>query len=1161
MKKVNKIVSVLLSASMVMSMSLTANAATTDPTQSQREKDNAALARRVAAQGMVLLEQNADNVLPIGGSSKPVALFGNGAIRTVRGGTGSGDPFNGGLSGGGDPLVNQSERYHVNIYDTFVREGYDVTTGDFLENFAVGYDEELQKSATNPMATFAYPEMQLTEDFVKESAEKTDTAIYVIARNAGEGADRSKTTKTATVNGVQYEVGDYELSQQERENLELVGKNFDKVAVVLNVGGTIDTKFFDEIEGLDTLLLMGQAGQEAGDALYDVVTGAVTPSGKLTTTWAENYSDYPASETFANNDGNIKKETYEEGIYVGYRYFDTFGITPRYEFGYGLSYTDFDMKVRSVDADIDSVTVEVEVTNTGDTYSGKEVVQVYYSAPDSAAAEKAYQELAGFEKTDELAPGQSQILTISYNTKDMAYYNEAKASYMLDKGDYVIRVGNSSRNTEVAGVVSLDADTVTEILSNQMHLPEEENLTEWSKEGETPYTYAGEAQEIADAPVFTLKSADFPAAPNNASAYDDETVNTYTTDPNAQKTQDYENIVQVADKSGSTLLDVYNGKVSMEEYVAQMSLEELADINCGSGWGVANENAPIVGSNSDTIPGAAGETTNKYFVKYGLPAIVVADGPGGIRVKQEYEATNVTTGEAETYYQYCTAWPVSVLRAQTWDVELLYEVGKAYAAELEEMGITIVLGPSLNIHRDPLCGRNFEYYSEDPIISGFMASAVTMGVQSVPGVGACLKHYAANNQESNRNAVDTIVSERVLREIYLKGFEIAVKASQPMSIMTSYNLINGVPAADDYDLCTDLPRGEWGFKGLIMTDWNGGSSTPAISMHGGNDLIMPGGPTRATNIVGGVVDVTPEFDERGQVALKEEPIMGTWTQTVASWGEFTIAADGDKEAAAQLGEGYTASVDEDGSILVNGEPIYRTYKSSWGGPGTFSDPVTTEFASVSEDGKLITYRGTYPENFITLGDVQKSAINNLKIIEQSIAMRAFYKDEDIQLVPYSSQFELAQYNMNTRSEPFTWRTITVEADEGASVNLDSTTAMPGQTVDFTVSVSDSAKEIQQVAVVSAQAGTQVLSAAEGAYSFTMPDEDVVLKVSLKDAESQNPGGDTSEPGTSEPGSSSGGSNPDKDSPFTGDSLPLMVLVVLVAMGAVTVLTVRKKRVR
>ena len=1019
MKKATRsILSTVLAVSMAATACPVSFAATTSNEVTAREKANAALAREAAAQGMVLLE-NKNNSLPI--KTKKLALFGGGAVRTVRGGTGSGDPFNGGLSGGGDVNVNQSERYNINIYNSFKKAGYDITTASILEKYAEGYDVENAKAASNPMATFAYPELTFTDEELAASAKDTNTAVYVISRNAGEGADRGM-TKKVTVNEVEYELGDYELSDVEKENLKKVASTFENTIVVLNVGGVIDTKFFEETEGLDSLLLMGQGGQEGGNALLDVVTGAVTPSGKLTDTWAENYSDYPASATFAKADGESMKEWYKEGIYVGYRYFDTFGIKPAYEFGYGLSYTNFDINVKNVSVNEDKVTVKAEVTNTGKTYSGKEVVQVYFSAPDSKDAEKEYQQLAAYGKTDELAPGESQVLTLTYDTDEMAYYSEEKASYILDPGTYYVRVGDSSRNTKVAAAIKLNQSAVTEVLSNQMEVPESENLTEWSKAGKTPYTYATEQQEMAEAPVFTLDASKVKTE-NNVSEYKDEKVTTYTTDPDYKAVQNYEKVEVVTDKKGATLKDVVDNKVTMGEFVAQMSLEELAKLNCGSGWGVANENAPIVGSNSATVPGAAGETLT--YDQYGIPSIVLADGPGGIRVKQKYEAKNVETGETATYYQYCTAWPVDFVLAQSWDTDLLKRIGEAFGKELEEMNITILLGPSLNIHRDPLCGRNFEYFSEDPVISGTMASAITLGVQEEPGVGACLKHFSANNQETDRSGTDSIVSERALREIYLKGFEIAVKESKPMSIMTSYNQINGVPAADSYDMNTNIARGEWGFEGLIMTDWNGGVSHPSTSMHAGNDLIMPGGASKANEIIIGAEDVKPTFEANGQIGLKDE-LMYMFSYKSAAWGDFEVSADGTQTAEAKLGDDYTASVGEDGKILVNGQEIYREYQANvWAGTGNYKTPVTTDVASVSEDGKTIVYKGTYKENNnICLGDVQKSAINNLNIIMNSNMMQRRY---GVEVKDYST----ALGNLKA------YQSVTKDSVQKASANVES----------------------------------------------------------------------------------------------------------------------------
>lgn len=997
-KTAGRIMAAVLSVSMAAAPCQTILAASTSNEVTDRERRNAGIAGNAAAQSMVLLE-NKNQVLPLKETQKKIALFGGGAARTVRGGTGSGDPFNGGLSGGGDVNVNQSDRYHINIFTAFQDAGYQITTSDLLNDYAAAYDAENSQTASNPMATFAYPDMEFSNEQLEAAREGTDTAIYVISRNAGEGADRGMSSVKQLSDGSEHEIGDYQLSALEKENLKRVAAAFDRTIVVLNVGGVIDTSFFRETEGLDALLLMGQCGQEGGDALVDVLSGAVTPSGKLTSTWAKQYSDYPASETFSGNDGNVDKEVYEEGIYVGYRYFDTFGIEPAYEFGYGESYTDFETEVKKVEADENRITVEAEVTNTGDTYSGKEVVQVYFSAPDTSC-EKEYQELAAFGKTGELKPGESQTITLSYEVNDMAYYNEAKSAWVLDQGTYYIRVGNSSRDTKVAAAVEVNQSKITEQLSSQLQVSEEDAFTEWSREGKTAFTYPEEKAQMSAAPVFRLDSAKIQTV-QSASEYENEEVTTYTTDPDYQTEQPYEKAEIVEDKSGSTLKDVADGTVSMEEFVAQMSLEELAKLNCGGGWGVANENTPIVGSNSSTIPGAAGETA--VFEEYGIPGIVLADGPGGIRVKQEYEATNVETGEKDMYYQYCTAWPVGYVLAQSWDTELVKQVGEAFGVEAEELGITLLLGPALNIHRDPLCGRNFEYFSEDPVVSGLMASAMTKGMQSVPGIGACLKHFAANNQENNRNAEDSIVSERTLREIYLKGFEMAVKESQPMSIMTSYNLINGVPAADSYDLNTNIARGEWGFEGLIMTDWNGGSSSPDKSMHAGNDMIMPGGATRVNTIIKGTIDYAPVFDEKGQIGLDDEMLI-MFTYKTAAWRDFQVSAEGTDTVEARLGEGYTARTDENGNILVNGETIYREYEGNpWTGTGAYKTPVTVDVASVSEDGKTITYKGTFADNnIISLGDVQKSAMNNLKIIMKSKDMERLYGTKAL---PYTAQFD------------------------------------------------------------------------------------------------------------------------------------------------------------
>ena len=832
MKKTYKrVLATSMSAALAMTSMVPAFAKTTDGSISAREEKNAELSMNLATQGMVLLENN-NNVLPMA-SSGNVALFGGGAVKTVKGGTGSGD-------------VNQ--RSVTSVWDGFKNAGYNVTSESWLNEFEAYYDEETGGSSGGLWGSPKVEDTLISDAQIEEAKQDgTTTAVYVIARNSGEFADRLDAE------------GDYQLWGNEEENLKKVAANFDNVIVVLNIGGIIDTKFFHEIEGLDSLLLMSQAGMRGGDAVVKVLNGEVTPSGKLTDTWAVNYEDYSSSEGFGANDENVTQEDYTDDIYVGYRYFDTFNVTPAYEFGYGLSYTDFNIDVKDVTVDEENVTVDVKVTNVGKQYSGKEVVEVYFSAPDGAL-EKPYQELATYGKTDTLAPGESQELTLSYATTEMSSYYEDYASYIMEDGDYVVRVGNSSRNTSVAAVIGLDSNVFTEQLSNQM--VQDEEIDTLSNEGATPYTYEGEAEEIAKAERFEL-DANAIETVNNASEYDDESVISYvyegsdytvvdqeanpryTKAPSGNNTtpsqliEPYEETIQYVEKTkeNPTLLDVYQGTVTMEELLASLSVEEMSYIVEGLGWGGGSE--PVVGAQANSVKGAAGETTSRYYETRAIPNTVLADGPAGIRITQSY------TENGTTYYQYCTAFPIGTLIAQSWDKDVAKQFGEAIGEEMLEMGVTMWLAPGMNIHRNPLCGRNFEYYSEDPLVAGVTAASTTLGVQSNEGIGVTLKHYAANNQEDNRNAVNNTITERALREIYLKGFEIAVKTANPMAIMTSYNLNNSMPAADDYDLCTDIPRGEWGFNGLVMTDWGGGQSTPVNSMHAGNDLIMPGGSSKS----------------------------------------------------------------------------------------------------------------------------------------------------------------------------------------------------------------------------------------------------------------------------------------------------------------------------
>jgi len=816
---------------------------------SQREKEHMREVRGLAGECMTLLEN--DGTLPLKSTGK-IALYGNGARRTVKGGTGSG---------------NVNSRSVATVEDGLEDAGFTVTTKEWLdlydqaaEETQKNYQERIRKIAEETQkpvfaVMFSHqleeaPIPAVTKEMIARS--DTDTAIYVLARNSGEGCDRHNTE------------GDYLLSETELDAIRTVAAGYKNTVVILNVANIIDTTPLKETEGIGALLLGGQAGNIGGYAVADVLLGKTLPSGKLTDTWAGEYRDYPSSATFSHNNGNVNDEYYEEGIFVGYRYFDTFNITPNYCFGYGKGYTDFSVETLKVQANEQEIRVKVRVTNTGDVYAGREVVQVYYSAPEGAL-EKPYQELAGFAKTKKLAPKESQELTICYKTASMASYSMEKAAWVLEKGTYYIRVGNSSRNTRVAAALQLDQDAVTVSLKNLF--PDTESLNELRKGGALPYGYPGEEEEKASAQVFLLK----------ASEVEKEEV-LYSKEPE-----------EFPEYTGSrlTMEEVKRGKASLKDLVSQLTVEEMAQVCKGASRASMGEDVSgVVGNASLAAPGAAGETVAILEKERGIRSMVLADGPAGLRLTAHFAVapdgkqvslTDPLTGKdlegvtapegAREYYQYCTAIPVAALLSQSWDMELIEKCGEIVGREMEEFHVSLWLAPGMNIHRNPLCGRNFEYYSEDPLISGMCAAATTRGVQSHAGAGTTIKHYAANNMEDNRLFVNEHISERAIREIYLKGFEIAVKTSQPMSIMSSYNLLNGLHTAGNYDLLTAAARDEWKFAGLIMTDWgtsedmtkvfNFGElkysyTDPAACVNAGNDLQMPGSEKISERIVEGV---------------------------------------------------------------------------------------------------------------------------------------------------------------------------------------------------------------------------------------------------------------------------------------------------------------------
>lgn len=803
------------------------------PEITDREGKHTQFARNLAGECIVLLEN--DGVLPLKNAER-VALYGIGARHTVKGGTGSGDVYT---------------RSTSTIEQGFQEAGIDVLTSNWLDR----YDKKREKSFAEYLKLVPqiadeqklldiavglyYPPKETPPlPILPEDIKDADAAVYVISRRSGEGADRF------------IKKGDYFLFDEEKENLITLAKTYKNLIVLLNIGGVMDLTELKQIHGINAILLMGQLGNTGGDVVVDTLTGKITPSGKLTDTWAARYEDYPSAETFSHNNGNVADEYYTEGIYVGYRYFDTKKIAPLYCFGYGKSYTDFTMGIKGVSRLDNKIEISVEVMNTGKEYNGKEVVQVYYSAPNGSI-NKPTQELAAFAKTRELSPGESEVLSISFLVEDMASYCETEASWVLERGKYVLWVGTSSRNLKAAAIIENSEEVITQKLKN---LFGEERFEELSVLREQ----VGE-QGISEPVIVKIPK---------------EAVRTYV--PSYQNRRKEFSTKQHRILTAS---DIQSGSCTVEELVSQLEIEELATICVGTSR-VGEADSNVIGGASETVPGAAGDTSAMLQDTRGIAPLIFADGPAGLRLtphfrvstKGEILSEDDSSKDAVDYYQYCTAIPIGWSLAQSWNEELLETAGEVVGKEMEQFHIDVWLAPAMNIHRNPLCGRNFEYYSEDPFITGKMAAAITRGVQKNAGKGAAIKHFAANNGEDNRYFQNAHVSERALREIYLKGFEIAVKESQPVSIMTSYNLINGIHAANNRDLLQAVLRDEWGYQGFVMTDWFGTQYMPALTgenhtehpiaassgcCFAGNDLQMPGSSKNVQDLIDAVSSGMP----------------------------------------------------------------------------------------------------------------------------------------------------------------------------------------------------------------------------------------------------------------------------------------------------------------
>lgn len=705
-------------------------------------KEHIQMSREAAAEGMVLLK-NESRILPFSQGTK-LALFGKASVDYVKGGGGSGDVTVDYIRSLQEGLECKEKEGKVQIL---------ASLGEFYRK---NVREQYQKGILPGQTA----EPEIPEELLREAKAWADAAVISICRFSGEGWDRK---------GIPGD-GDFYLTREEQKMVDTVTANFEKIIVVLNVGGVVDTSWFRNHEGIQGVLLAWQGGMEGGLAAADLLCGDENPSGKLTDTFAGGFEDYPSSGYFNESEDYVD---YTEDIYVGYRYFETIpGAASKvnYPFGYGLSYTEFEIEALKAAESRGLIQVDARVTNTG-VRGGKEVVQLYYSAPQGRLGKPA-RELAAFAKTRFLLPGESQRIRLVFSPDDMASYDDmgktAESAYILEAGRYGFWLGNSVRDAE-----KLSYEYVVEITRIVRQLSEK------------CAPYALKQRLLADGTYEQLPLGDNPYGENGLVPQDKDSLEgirprVRAVEPRSMNAME-ENII-------FTLKDVAEGKADMDIFLSQLTDKQVAELLGGQpNTGVANT------FGMGNLP------------EYGIPNIMTADGPAGLRIQP---SCGVCT----------TAWPCATLLACTWNPDLVRQIGAAGAAEVKENNIGIWLTPAMNIHRSPLCGRNFEYYSEDPLITGKMGAAMIQGIQS-QHIGASMKHFCCNNKETNRKDSDSRVSERALREIYLKGFEIAVKESQPWIIMSSYNLVNGCPASCNPDLLTGILREEWGFKGMVTTDW------------------------------------------------------------------------------------------------------------------------------------------------------------------------------------------------------------------------------------------------------------------------------------------------------------------------------------------------------
>ncbi len=887
-------------------------------------KEHRDLARGIGADSMVLLKNK--DILPM--NRGKIALFGAGAVDTLF----CGIIFNHVYTDG-----------NVNVRDGLLNNGFTFTTDSWLNKMekAVKQFEKQEKGLSRAGKAYIghtglIEEVPISVADMAEAILGTDTCIYVVRHGITLGATNSKGNE-------------YQLTETEESNLQLITSSFKNVILVLN-SCMLELASLARMKNIKAIIYMGIPGMEAGNALADVLTGAVNPSGRLTCTWAKKYKDYSTCYSPAILSKSMEKNEidYKEGIYVGYRYFDAFDVAPLYPFGYGLSYTSFDMELEYLEANWMAVLLRIKVTNTGNS-AGRQVVQVYCTQPQGNI-EKAYQILVGFGKTGKLKPGEYEDITIKIPPISLCCFDEDTTAWVMEKGDYLFRIGANSRDTKLSGKVVLDKTTIIKKVVNVVHPTKDLEFIDPPPRKEEETGYIMVASLSGDDYNSQNKSVELE---NEFTTYVPEGSNytSYVNTNSYEGTQKiHENIEYIKPCGSATFIDVIKKKVPIEGFVASLSPEILARIVVGvtSEAKLDNESRFNFSFNIDRKNlGISSQTTAQFENTLGIPSVSIADGPSGLRIE----------GVA------CTCFPAPMNMAQTWDMGAMIRMGRAYGREMEYYDIDYTIAPALNISRNPMRNRTYEFYSEEPSLAGVMGAGFIMGIQRYEGRNAIVKNLLTYNQESGTSDVNICMTRRAMAELYMRSFGACLFIGKPAGILDSGNKVNGVFASSRRGINTDIIRNDLGFTGFIMSDW-GSASDKAEDLMAGCDMIMPG--FDPDKILEAMMETPPSFAEDGYVTTVQKAYAyGEPMINYENWGSFYL----DKQGEAMV----TTRVEA--NVTLNPR-ISKLEKEG--------------FCSVSNEAdgsRIITYKCVNRGAFLALGDLQQAVMHILMTIKDSAAMK------------------------------------------------------------------------------------------------------------------------------------------------------------------------------